>query len=171
MEGAVSGIEGIKTIRSTSREGTSNVRIEFLLTREIESAANDVRDRVSRVSRNLPEEADAPVVAKVDSDSSPILWATLTSQQLSRLELTDYVRRVLVDQITAVPGVADVRISGQRIYAMRVWLDRNALAARNLTVQDIETALRRENAELPAGRIEFDPARIHRTRGHPSVTG
>ncbi len=154
MEGAVSGIEGIKTIRSTSREGTSNVRIEFLLTREIESAANDVRDRVSRASRNLPDEADAPVVAKVDSDSSPILWATLTSQQLSRLELTDYVRRVLVDQITAVPGVADVRISGQRIYAMRVWLDRNALAARNLTVQDIETALRRENAELPAGRIE-----------------
>jgi multidrug efflux pump len=154
MEGAVSGIEGIKTIRSTSREGTSNVRIEFLLTREIESAANDVRDRVSRASRNLPDEADAPVVAKVDSDSSPILWATLTSQQLSRLELTDYVRRVLVDQITAVPGVADVRISGQRIYAMRVWLDRNALAARNLTVQDIETALRRENAELSAGRIE-----------------
>ena len=124
------------------------------MTREIESAANDVRDRVSRASRNLPEEADAPVVAKVDSDSSPILWATLTSQQLSRLELTDHVRRVLVDQITAVPGVADVRISGQRIYAMRVWLDRNALAARNLTVQDIETALRRENAELPAGRIE-----------------
>jgi multidrug efflux pump len=154
MEGAVSGIEGIKTIRSTSREGTSNVRIEFLLTREIESAANDVRDRVSRAARNLPEEADAPVVAKVDSDSSPILWATLTSQQLSRLELTDYVRRVLVDQITAVPGVADVRIGGQRIYAMRVWLDRKALAARNLTVQDIETALRRENAELPAGRIE-----------------
>ncbi|WP_158044590.1 efflux RND transporter permease subunit [Skermanella pratensis] len=154
MEGAVSGVEGIKTIRSTSREGSSNVRIEFLLTRDIEGAANDVRDRVSRAARSLPDEADAPVIAKVDSDSSPILWATLTSEQLSRLELTDYARRVLVDRITAVPGVADVRISGQRIYAMRVWLDRNALAARNLTVQDVETALRRENAELPAGRIE-----------------
>ncbi|ACJ00606.1 efflux RND transporter permease subunit [Rhodospirillum centenum] len=154
IESVVNGIEGIRTIRSRSREGNSSVSIEFELTRDIDGAANDVRDRVSRVVDNLPEEADPPEVTKVDSDSQPIMWITLTSDRMNQLELTDYVRRYYLDTLNTVPGVASIRISGRRDFAMRVWLDRDAMAARGVTVRDVETAIRRENTELPAGRIE-----------------
>lgn len=154
IENQISGLEGVETLRSTSRDERSQITIEFGLERDIESAANDVRDRVSRVLGNLPEEADPPEVSKVDSGASAIMWLNLSSQARSQLELTDYAQRHLVDQFSVVTGVARVHIGGERRYAMRVWLDRRALAARGLTVQDIEDALRAENVELPAGRIE-----------------
>ena len=154
IEDQIAGLEGVDTLRSSSRDERSRITIEFSLDRDIESATNDVRDRVSRVLGNLPEEADPPEVTKVDTTSDPVMWLNLRSNQRSELELTDYVRRYLVDRFSVVNGVATVRIGGERRYAMRIWLDRQSLAARGLTVDDIEAALRAENIELPAGRIE-----------------
>jgi multidrug efflux pump len=154
IENAVSGIGGIKAINSTSREEASRVNIEFRLSTDIESAAADVRDKVSRAQRELPAEADLPTVAKADSDSTPVMALSITSDRMDRLQLTDYADRILLNQFSTVPGVASVRIWGAREYSMRIWIDKNALAARNLTVQDVEAALRRENVELPSGRIE-----------------
>jgi multidrug efflux pump len=153
IENQISGLEGIETLRSSSQDERSRITIEFSLDRDIESAANDVRDRVARVVGSLPEEVDPPEVAKVDTTSEPIIWLNLWGGR-SQLELTDYAERYLVDRFSVVKGAAQVRITGQRRYAMRVWLDRQALAARQLTVQDVENALRAENVELPAGRIE-----------------
>jgi multidrug efflux pump len=154
IENQIAGLEGVETLRSSSFDERSRITIEFALDRDIESAANDVRDRVARVVRQLPDEADQPQIAKVDTSSDAVMWLALTSDTRSQLELTDYADRYLVDRLSVVPGVATVRIGGERRYAMRVWLDRKALAARRLTVQDIEDALRQENVELPAGRIE-----------------
>ncbi|MBI1363552.1 MAG: MMPL family transporter [Proteobacteria bacterium] len=154
IEDQISGIEGIRTIESSSQDGRSSINIEFTLNRDIDAAANDIRDRVSRVLGNLPEEVDAPEVAKSDSDNSPIMWLNLSSTKMNGLELTDFADRYLVDKFSVVDGVARVRIGGERRYAMRIWIDRNALAARDLTVADLENALRRENVELPAGRLE-----------------
>jgi multidrug efflux pump len=154
IEDAVAGIEGIRSIDSSSREESSSISIEFALSRDIESAANDIRDRVARIANRLPAEADAPTVAKTEADSRPILWLTLTSARLSALELTDYAERFLTDRFSTVPGVASVTISGGRRYAMRVDVHRAALAARRLTVQDVEDAIRRQNVDLPSGRIE-----------------
>jgi len=154
LEAAVAGIEGVKLMSSASRDERSQVTLEFQLSRDVDAAANDVRDRVARALAGLPEQADTPVVAKVDGDSRPILWIALSSDTLSPLDLTDIARRRIVDRLAIVEGVAQVIISGERRYAMRIWLDRQALAARNLTVQDIEEAIRRENVELPGGRIE-----------------
>ena len=154
IEGQIAGIEGVETLRSSSVDERSRITIEFDLDRDIESAANDVRDRVARVVSNLPLEAEPPEIAKVDTTAEPIMWLNLTSKQRTQLELTDYAERYLSDRFSVVNGVANVRITGERRYAMRVWLDRHALAARQLTVQDVEAALRRENVELPAGRIE-----------------
>lgn len=154
IEAAVAGIEGIKTISSQSRDERSQVTIEFRLSRNVDAAANDVRDRVARALAQLPEQADAPVVAKVDGDSRPILWIALTSDRFSAMDLTDIARNRVVDRLAIVEGVAQVLISGERRYSMRIWLDRQAMAARGLTVQDIEDAIRRENVELPGGRIE-----------------
>ncbi|MEE8246292.1 MAG: efflux RND transporter permease subunit, partial [Alphaproteobacteria bacterium] len=147
-------IEGIKTIESTSREESSSVSITFLLSREIDAAANDVRDRVARVVGRLPEEADVPRVAKTEADARPIMWVAMTSDRMDGLELTDYAERFLVDRLSIVPGVASIRIGAKRRYAMRVWLDKYELAARELTVRDVEAALERQNVELPSGRIE-----------------
>lgn len=154
LEGAVAGIEGIKSISSQSRDERSQITMEFLLSRNVDSAANDVRDRVARALARLPDQADTPVVAKVDGDSRPILWIALASDRLTPLDLTDIARRRIVDRLAIVEGVAQVIISGERRFSMRVWIDRQALAARNLTVQDVEDAIRRENVELPGGRIE-----------------
>lgn len=154
IEDRIAGIEGIRFVESVSADGVSAVTIEFNLRRDIDSAANDVRDRVARVLDRLPEEVDPPEVAKQDADNRPILWLNLGSDNLNTLELTDYADRFIVDRLSVVDGVARVIIGGERRYAMRVWLDRIALAARDLTVTDIEDALRRENVELPAGRIE-----------------
>ena len=154
LEDAVSGIEGVETLQSNSRNGRSNITIEFTLARDIEGAANDVRDAVSRVADRMPEEADPPQVAKVEGDADVILWFNLRSDRLDELALTDYAERYVVDRLSSIDGVAQVRIGGSQRYAMRIWLDRAALAARGLTVNDVEQALRRENVELPAGRIE-----------------
>ncbi|MEM1411781.1 MAG: efflux RND transporter permease subunit [Pseudomonadota bacterium] len=154
LEDAVSGIEGVAKLESTSRDERADVRIEFELERDIDAAANDVRDRVARVVDQLPTEADAPEISKADSSSDSIMWLNLTSDRLTGLEITDFADRFLVDRLSTVSGVARVRISGARRYAMRIWLDREALAARGLTVGDVELALRAENVELPAGRLE-----------------
>jgi len=154
LEDSVSGIEGVDTLQSSSRNGRAAITIEFKLSRDIESAANDVRDAISRVVDRLPEEADPPEVAKVSADADVILWLNLNSNRLDPLSLNDYAERYIVDRLSAIEGVARVRIGGEQRYAMRIWLDRKALAARNLAVSDVEAALRRENVELPAGRLE-----------------
>ncbi len=154
VEDAIAGIEGIRTISSASRDGSSQVTVEFDVQRDIDAAANDVRDRVARTVDRLPEEADPPEIAKADANTQQIMWLSLSSDRLSQLELSDFARRFVQDRLAMVSGVASVRIGGEREYAMRVWLDRQALAARGLTVLDVEAALRRENVELPAGRVE-----------------
>jgi len=154
IEDQVAGIEGIEKLTSSSSDEHSRITIEFGRERNVESAANDVRDRVSRVQAMLPQEAEPPQITKFDASSEPTITINLVSEQRSILELTDYASRYLLDRFSVVDGVALARISGERRYAMRVWIDRAALAARQLTVQNIEDVLRRENVELPAGRIE-----------------
>ncbi len=154
LEDALSGIEGINTIDSTSRNGESDISIEFYASRDIEAAANDVRNAVSRVADRMPEEADPPEISKVESDSDSIIWFNLRSSTLDALQLTDDAERYLVDRFSSLEGVAQVRLGGGQRYAMRIWLDGDAMAARGLTVADIEAALRAENVELGAGRIE-----------------
>jgi multidrug efflux pump len=154
IEDRVAGLEGVDKIRSSSRDERSDITVEFSADRDVDAATNDIRDRVSRVAEALPTEADPPDIAKSDADAEPIMYLNLTSDRMSALELTDYAERVLVDQLAASPGVARVQMGGARRYAVRVWIDRQAIAARQLTVTDIESALRRENVELPAGRLE-----------------
>ncbi len=154
IEDSIAGIEGIMKIESESEDERSQVRIEFDVSRNIDSAANDVRDRVSRVMNDLPQEADPPEIIKADASADPVMFVSFSSNAMSLLEITDYAERHLIDRLSTVPGVARVSIGGARRPAMRVWIDRQALAARQLTVTDIEDALRRENVELPAGRLE-----------------
>jgi hydrophobe/amphiphile efflux-1 (HAE1) family protein len=154
IEDRVAGLEGVTKITSQSVDGRSSINLEFDPQRPVDEAANDVRDRVARVAAQLPDEADPPEIGKVDFNADPIMYVNLSSDSMSVLELTDYAERVLVERLGVVPGVARIRINGARRYAMRVWLDREALAARQLTVVDLENALRRENVQLPAGRLE-----------------
>ena len=154
IEDRIAGLEGIEKLSSTSSDERSDIRVEFSLSRDVDEAANDIRDRVSRVVDSLPPEADPPEIAKVDNSTQSVLYLNLTSDRMSGLEITDYAERFLTDRFATVEGVARVRISGARRYAMRIWLDREALAARGLTVADVESALRSENVELPAGRLE-----------------
>ncbi|MEI2741663.1 MAG: efflux RND transporter permease subunit [Candidatus Competibacter sp.] len=154
LEDSLAGIEGIRTIKSVSREEVSQITVEFLLERDVDSAANDVRDRVARVRGQLPGETKDPVVAKIEADAQAIMWLALSSERHSPLEITDYADRVIVDRLQALSGVASVIIGGERRYAMRLWLDRDRMAAYGLTPQDVENALNRQNIELPSGRIE-----------------
>ena len=154
IEDALSGIEGIKTIKSQSREEVSQITVTFVTNRNVEAAANDVRDRVSRVKALLPDQADNPVVNKIEADAWPVMWVAVTSDRHTPMELTDYADRYLTDPMKAVPGVATVIIGGERRYSMRVWLDRERLAAHGMTAQDVEEALRRQNLDSPGGRIE-----------------
>ncbi|WP_341503342.1 efflux RND transporter permease subunit [Gallaecimonas sp. GXIMD4217] len=154
LEDRISGIEGIRHIGSSSQDGRSSINIEFDISRDIDAATNDVRDKISRALGNLPEEADPPEVSKAGSDDDTIMWLNLMSQRMSVRELTDYADRYLVDRFSTLDGVARVRIGGEQRSAMRIWLDRQALAARGLTVADVESALRSENVELPAGGME-----------------
>ncbi len=154
IEDRVSGINGIKTIESTSEDGRSRVSLEFQTGKDIDVAANDVRDKIAGIADNLPEEADPPEVQKVDSSDDVIIWLSLTSDRMNIAQLTDYAERNIVDQFSVIDGVSQIRVSGAQTYAMRVWLDKMQLAARNLTVQDVENALRTENIELPAGSIQ-----------------
>jgi multidrug efflux pump len=154
LEDSISGIEGVKSIKSVSREEVSQITVEFVLERNTDAAANDVRDRVSRVRGQLPDEVDEPIIAKIEADAQAILWLRLFSDRHAALEISDYADRFVVDRLKTLSGVASVIIGGERRYAMRLWLDRERLAAYGLTPQDVEDALRRQNVEVPSGRIE-----------------
>jgi multidrug efflux pump len=154
LEGSIAGIENIDILESTSRAESSRITVRFTLAANPEVAANDVRDRVSRVRRRLPAEVDEPTIRKVEADARAIINLVFRNENMNALQITDYVDRYVIDRLKNLTGVADVVIYGERRYAMRIWIDRERLAAYNLTIQDIETALRTQNVELPAGRIE-----------------
>jgi multidrug efflux pump len=154
VEGSVAGIAGVKTISSQSQRGRGRTVIEFEPGRNIDEAANDVRDAVARVRGDLPDEVDEPQITKSNSDDDPVMRIAITSDRMTPAEITDYVERSVVDRLATLDGVAQVEIFGERRFAIRIWLDRRAMAARNLTIDDIENALRRNNVELPAGELE-----------------
>ena len=154
LEGSLAGIEGIDTIESTSRAESSRITIRFRTSINIDSATSDVRDRVSRVRRSLPDEITEPTISKVEADAQPILIMVFRSTTMNALQLTDFVDRFVVDRFKTIDGVADVTIFGEQRYAMRVWIDATRLAGYGLTVQDVENAIRAQNADIPAGRIE-----------------
>jgi multidrug efflux pump len=154
LEDSLSGIEGVELMTSQSRAERSQINVRFRLSREPDSAAADVRDKVSRVRGRLPDEVDEPVIAKVEADSQPVLYIAVQAGSLTPLEASDYVARYIKPRLSVLPGAADVRIFGERQVSMRINLDRTRLAAYKLTVQDVEDAIRRQNAEIPAGRIE-----------------
>lgn len=171
IEERIAGVAGIEFVQSSSSDGRSSVTIEFSVNSDINEAANDVRDRISGIQDNLPEEAEPPEVQKVDSNDDVIIWQNLSSEIMTVPELTDYAERYLVDQYSALDGVARIRVSGGLNYAMRVWLDRQALAARGITAGDVERAMRSENVELPAGSLQSDQrifkARVERSFKEP----
>ncbi|MBI5255329.1 MAG: efflux RND transporter permease subunit [Burkholderiales bacterium] len=154
LEDSIAGIDGVDILTSISRQEQSQISVRFKLTKDPDSAAADVRDRVARVRSRLPEAADEPVVAKVEADAFPIIWLAFTSETMSALEVTDIINRIVKPRLQTIPGVADVPIFGERKFSMRIWLDPDKLAAYRLTTQDVEDALRRQNLEVPAGRIE-----------------
>jgi multidrug efflux pump len=154
IERQIAGIEGVDRINSSSRDGASRINISFKLDRDLDAAANDVRDAVSRVTAQLPEQADPPQIQKANADSSPIIFLNFTSNTMNRLQLSDYAQRYLVERLSTVPGVANVGVGGAQFYSMRIWLDPDAMAARGVTVEDVEAALNSQNAELPAGSLE-----------------
>jgi multidrug efflux pump len=156
IEDRIAGVEGIRFIDSRSSDGRSRISVEFSIDQDIDAAANDIRDRISGVMDNLPEDADPPEVEKADSNDDVIIWLNLASETMTTPELSDYAQRYLVDRFSALDGVARVQVGGARDYAMRVWIDRKALAARGLTVADLEQALRSENIEAPAGSLESE---------------
>ena len=154
LEDSIAGIEGVDIITSISRAEQSQITVRFKLEKDPDNAAADVRDRVSRVRGRLPDAVDEPVIAKVEADATPTIWLAYTSETLSPLEITDLINRIVKPRLQTVPGVADIQVGGDRAYAMRIWLDADKMAAFRLTVQDVEDALRRQNLEVPAGRIE-----------------
>ncbi|HSV70921.1 MAG TPA: efflux RND transporter permease subunit [Methylibium sp.] len=154
LEDSIAGIEGVDIITSISRAEQSQISVRFKLEKDPDNAAAEVRDRASRVRGRLPDEVDEPVITKVEADASPTIWLTFSGEALSPLAITDVLTRLVKPRLQTVPGVADVRINGDRRYSMRVWLDADRLAAQRLTVQDVEDAIRRQNLEVPAGRIE-----------------
>ena len=154
LEESVNGIAGIRTLTSTSRDGRSNIRVEFDLGVDLETAANDVRDKVSIAIRLLPPDVDPPVVSKADADASPILFVNIRSEQRSLLELNEIAERTFKERLQTIPGVSQIQIWGARRYSMRLWMDPAKLSAFGITPVDIRTALQRENVELPSGRIE-----------------
>ncbi len=156
LEDSLAGIEGVDVMTSTSRSETSQITARFRLTRDPDSAAADVRDKVARVRAKLPEAIDEPVIAKVEADSFPIMWLAVAAPAKSQIEVSDYVTRYIKPRLSTLPGAADVRIFGERKITMRIWLDSAKLAGYRLTPADVEDALRRQNVEIPAGRIESD---------------
>jgi multidrug efflux pump len=154
LEDSLAGIEGIDYMTSISREETSQITITFRLDRDPDAAAADVRDRVSRVRGRLPDDVEDSVIQKVEADAQPIIYLAFFSDRHSPLEVSDYADRYVKDRLQTLPGVAEVRIFGERRYAMRLWLDPARLAALDMTTQEVEEALRRQNVEIPAGRIE-----------------
>ena len=157
LEKQINGIAGIKNITSSSSNGSSNINVEFELSENLEAAANDVRDKVSQAARSLPSDLDAPpVVTKADASSDPILSMTVQSNTRNPLEMSEYANNVLVERLQTIPGVSGVQIWGEKRYAMRIWLDPAKLAAFNVTANDVQAALQRENVELPSGKITGD---------------
>ncbi len=154
IERQIAGIQGVDRVNSASRDGSSRIQVTFNLNRPLEDAANDVRDAVSRVVSALPEQADAPQVAKATADNFPIMFLAFSSPTMNRLELSDYAERFLVERFSVVPGVAQAGLQGSQAYAMRIWLDPDAMASRGVTVDDVEAALNSQNLELPAGALE-----------------
>ena len=154
LEDSIAGIDAVDVLTSISRPEQAQISVRFRLEKDADTAAAEVRDRVSRVRNRLPQAIDEPVIAKVEADAFPVIWLAFSSDTRSRLEINDLVNRVVKARLQTVTGVADVRIFGERKYAMRVWLDADKLAAYKLTTQDVEDAIRRQNLELPAGRIE-----------------
>lgn len=154
LEIRLAGLEGVRSMASSSRDGRSQITMEFDLARDIEAAAGDVRDRVSRSVDILPRDAETPWINKSDIDAQPILQLMLTSDRLTALELTDYADRYLVDRLGSLNGVSRVNLPGARTKSMRIWLDTQHLAARGMTTIDVESALSRQNVERPVGRIE-----------------
>ncbi|MBP8822315.1 MAG: efflux RND transporter permease subunit [Flavobacteriales bacterium] len=154
LEESINGIAGIRTLNSISSDGRSTITVEFGLDVDLEAAANDVRDRVSRAVRNLPPDADPPIVAKSDADSSPILSMTIQSDQRSLLELSDLATNVFKERLQTIPGVSEINIWGEKKYSMKLELDPVKMAALGVTPEDVRTALERGNVELPSGRIE-----------------
>jgi len=166
LEEAINSIEGIKTLTSSSREQVSNVTVEFDLSRDVDLAAQDVRDRVARVRGLLPEDILEPVVAKQESDAQPILWVSLNSDRYTPLELTTLAERQVKNRLQTVSGVSSVMIGGEKRFAMRLWLDSERMAARGITVLDVQRALHEQNVELPSGRVEnLDREMTIQTRG------
>ncbi|NLD67834.1 MAG: efflux RND transporter permease subunit [Limnobacter sp.] len=154
LEGSIAGIEGIEALTSSSESERSQITVRFRLGTDPDVAASDVRDRVARVRGRLPDEIEEPVIAKVEADAQSIIFIALTSDRARTVEISDYADRFIRDRLQTIAGVSEVRIFGERRYAMRIWLDRARLAAYQLTVQDVEEALRQQNAEIPSGRIE-----------------
>lgn len=154
LEDSIAGIDAVDVITSISRAEQSQISVRFRLEKDADAAAAEVRDRTSRVRNRLPQQIEEPVIAKVEADAFPVIWLAFTSDTLSPLQINDLVNRIVKSRLQTVTGVADVRIFGERKYAMRVWLDPDKLAGYRLTTQDVEDAIRRSNLELPAGRIE-----------------
>jgi multidrug efflux pump len=154
LEDSIAGIDGVDIMTSVSRTESSQITVRFKLTKDPDTAAAEVRDRVARVRGRLPAAVDEPIIAKVEADATPTIWLAYTSETMSTLELTDLINRVVKPRLQTVPGVADVQVGGDRKFAMRIWIDPDQLAAYKLTVQDVEDAVRRQNLEVPAGRIE-----------------
>lgn len=154
LEDSIAGIDAVDVITSISRGEQSQISVRFRLEKDADAAAAEVRDRTSRVRNRLPQTIDEPVIAKVEADAFPVIWLAFTSDTLTPLQINDLVNRIVKSRLQTVTGVADVRIFGERKYAMRVWLDPDKLAGYRLTTQDVEDAIRRSNLELPAGRIE-----------------
>ena len=160
LEKAINGVQGVKNITSTSSTGSSNITVEFELGEDLEKAANDVRDKVSRALGNLPQDIDAPpTVSKSDSDSDPILFLQIQSQSKGLMELTDYAENVVQERLQTIPGVSAVNVFGRR-YSMRLWIDPAKLSAYKLTINDIRLALDRENIELPGGKIRGNATQL-----------
>ncbi len=154
LEDSLAGISNIKEIKSESRDELSSIRIEFTLSRDMESAANDVREKVARASPLLPKDADKPRVAKSDTDARAILWIGFTSEQLDSIELNDYLDRNIIDRLSILPGVASITVGGERKYAIRIWLDPDQMSSRKITVEDVLSSINKENIEKPAGRLD-----------------
>ena len=154
LEDSIAGIDAVDVITSISRADQSQITVRFRLEKDADTAAAEVRDRTSRIRGRLPQAIEEPVIAKVEADAFPVIWLAFASETLSPLQINDLINRVVKPQLQTVTGVADVRIYGERKYAMRVWLDAERMAAYRLTSQDVEDAIRRSNLELPAGRIE-----------------
>ncbi|MCR6718826.1 MAG: efflux RND transporter permease subunit [Chitinophagaceae bacterium] len=161
LEKAINGIAGIKNIESSSSNGTSNINVEFELGVDLEAAANDVRDKVSQATRSLPPDLEAPpVVAKADASSDAILSMTVQSNTRNQLQITEYANNVLVERLQTIPGVSGIQIWGEKRYAMRIWIDPAKLSAYSLTPGDVQSALMRENVELPSGKIAGDATEL-----------